>query len=68
MIPRVVTARVQLRDDDGPTGEYGEPQKLLLLDGVYYPVEWIKSSPGILENQLQVIEDPRDPYSSRPPY
>lgn len=48
--PPFVTIRRKLE-----AGGLAEAEQAILLDGRYYPVEWVKSSPGVLPEQCEVV-------------
>jgi hypothetical protein len=54
LVAPIVTARIRLRNDDGPTGELSTPLEYALIDGKYYPLAWIKTGQGALPEQLEI--------------
>jgi hypothetical protein len=52
MKPVFVSARIKIRDDNGPTDQLGEPQLFLMLDGKLYPLSQITNGPGVLVWQV----------------
>lgn len=50
----IITARIKLRNDHGPTEQLSDPQEFVLIDGLYYPLRWIKSGQGLRREQLEV--------------
>jgi phenylpropionate dioxygenase-like ring-hydroxylating dioxygenase large terminal subunit len=38
------------------SGGYAEPEQAIYLDGRYYSTEWIKSGPGILPQQVEIVK------------
>lgn len=49
-----ITAHRKLRDDNGPSLVLGSPEQFVLVQGRYYPVEWIAGGQGFLEGELEV--------------
>lgn len=51
----LVTARVKLRDDEGTTGELGEPRQYIACpDGQYRELAVVQSAPGLRAEQLEI--------------
>lgn len=46
------TARIKLRNDNGPTGELSEPVEVVEHNGKYYRLDQIQSVPPLLAEQL----------------
>lgn len=54
----IYKARIKLRGDSGPSGELSEPKRFVEIDGLFYEVDWIKSVPGLRQDQLADFDLP----------